>query len=216
MNQRNRRPAFLALATLAASRPSRRPPPRRQRSRSPHRRRRRRHRAPPRRRLRRRRRRSGSRRTRRTRRSGGRSIRPSTRPTGRRWTRCARSTAAPRRCRTRRTQADPRSALSQSKIEEDPRLKTMWAGYAFSVDFREERGHAYMLDDQTFTKRQAVVKQPGACMQCHASVVVPYRKLGNGDLDGGLPEDELDALPRGAQARRAPGRLHRLPRSRGP
>ncbi len=78
-------------------------------------------------------------------------------------------------------QADPRSTLSQSKIEEDPRLKTMWAGYAFSVDFREERGHAYMLEDQTFTKRQAVVKQPGACMQCHGSVVVPYRKLGDGD-----------------------------------
>jgi nitrite reductase (cytochrome c-552) len=78
-------------------------------------------------------------------------------------------------------QADPRSTLSQSKIEEDPRLKTMWAGYAFSVDFREERGHAYMLDDQTFTKRQAVVKQPGACMQCHGSVAVPYRKLGNGN-----------------------------------
>ena len=35
--------------------------------------------------------------------------------------------------------ADPRSLLSQSKIEEDPRLKTMWAGYAFSIDFREER-----------------------------------------------------------------------------
>jgi formate-dependent nitrite reductase cytochrome c552 subunit len=46
--------------------------------------------------------------------------------------------------------------ISQSKLEKDPRLKTMWAGYAFSVDFREERGHAYMLDDQTFTKRQAV------------------------------------------------------------
>src|SRR5512133_1657613 len=27
-------------------------------------------------------------------------------------------------------EADPRSVLSQSKIEEDPRLKTMWAGYA--------------------------------------------------------------------------------------
>ena len=30
----------------------------------------------------------------------------------------------------------------------------MWAGYAFAKDFREERGHAYMLDDQTFTERQ--------------------------------------------------------------
>ncbi|WP_242345810.1 ammonia-forming cytochrome c nitrite reductase subunit c552 [Anaeromyxobacter terrae] len=83
-------------------------------------------------------------------------------------------------------EADPRSVVSQEKIEEDPRLKTMWAGYAFSVDFREERGHAYMLEDQTFTKRQAVVKQPGSCMQCHGSVYVPYKKLGNGDLEAGF------------------------------
>ncbi|MGH9603895.1 MAG: ammonia-forming cytochrome c nitrite reductase subunit c552, partial [Terriglobales bacterium] len=80
------------------------------------------------------------------------------------------------------TQADPRSVVAQSRLEEDPRLKTMWAGYAFARDFREERGHAYMLDDQTFTGRQQVVKQPGTCMHCHASVYVPYRKLGSGDL----------------------------------
>src|SRR5690348_15455751 len=55
------------------------------------------------------------------------------------------------------TKADPRSVVAQSKIEEDPRLKVMWAGYAFAKDFREERGHAYMLDDQTFTERQQVV-----------------------------------------------------------
>jgi formate-dependent nitrite reductase cytochrome c552 subunit len=36
----------------------------------------------------------------------------------------------------------------------------MWAGYAFAKDFREERGHAYMLDDQIFTERQQVAKQP--------------------------------------------------------
>ena len=46
------------------------------------------------------------------------------------------------------TDVDPRSVVSQSRLEEDPRLKTMWAGYAFAKDFREERGHAYMLDDQ--------------------------------------------------------------------
>jgi nitrite reductase (cytochrome c-552) len=79
------------------------------------------------------------------------------------------------------THADPRTIVAQSKLEEDPRLKIMWAGYAFSKDFREERGHAYMLDDQTFTERQQVVKQPGTCMQCHASIYIPYRKLGNGD-----------------------------------
>ena len=53
------------------------------------------------------------------------------------------------------TQADPRSVISQSKIEEDPRLKAMWAGYAFAKDFREERGHAYMLDDQTLHRAPA-------------------------------------------------------------
>ena len=40
------------------------------------------------------------------------------------------------------TQVDPRSAVAQSKLEDDPRLVTMWAGYAFATDFREERGHA--------------------------------------------------------------------------
>ena len=76
------------------------------------------------------------------------------------------------------SQADPRSVVAQSRLEEDARLRTMWAGYAFAVDFREERGHAYMLDDQTFTERQDVVQQPGTCMHCHASVFGPYRKLG--------------------------------------
>ena len=84
------------------------------------------------------------------------------------------------------SQADPRSVVAQSRLEEDARLRTMWAGYAFAVDFREERGHAYMLEDQTFTERQDVVQQPGTCMHCHASVFGPYRKLGGGDLIKGF------------------------------
>jgi nitrite reductase (cytochrome c-552) len=84
------------------------------------------------------------------------------------------------------TTTDPRGVVSQSKIDEDPRLKTMWAGYAFAADFREERGHAFMLDDQTYTERQHVVKQPGTCMHCHASVYIPYKKLGGGDLIKGF------------------------------
>jgi nitrite reductase (cytochrome c-552) len=84
------------------------------------------------------------------------------------------------------THADPRSVVAQSKIEEDPRLKIMWAGYAFARDFREERGHAYMLEDQLFTERQAAAPQPGACLQCHASTYVPYKKAGNGDLIKGF------------------------------
>ena len=91
------------------------------------------------------------------------------------------------------TKADPRSVVSQSKIEEDPRLKVMWAGYAFAKDFREERGHAYMLDDQTFTERQQVAKQPGTCIQCHASVYVPYKKAGDGDLIKGF--EKFNQMP---------------------
>jgi len=84
------------------------------------------------------------------------------------------------------SQADPRSLVSTSRLEDDPRLKTIWAGYAFAVDFREERGHAYMLDDQTFTERQQVVTQPGTCMNCHASIYTTYKKLGQGDLVKGF------------------------------
>jgi nitrite reductase (cytochrome c-552) len=90
------------------------------------------------------------------------------------------------------TDADPRSVVAQSRLEADPRLKTMWAGYAFSRDFREDRGHAYMLEDQTFTERQQV-PQPGTCLHCHASMVVPYRKAGGGDLMAGF--DSLNRMP---------------------
>ena len=84
------------------------------------------------------------------------------------------------------TEADPRSIVAQSRLEEDPRLKTMWDGYAFAVDFREERGHAHMLSDQSFTERQRVTNQPGACVNCHASVYNVYKQLGNGDIFEGF------------------------------
>jgi nitrite reductase (cytochrome c-552) len=91
------------------------------------------------------------------------------------------------------TRVDPRSVVAKSRLEEDPRLKTMWAGYAFARDFREERGHAYMLDDQTYTERQIAVKQPGTCLHCHASVYGSYRKLGEGDLIKGF--ERMSQLP---------------------
>ncbi len=91
------------------------------------------------------------------------------------------------------TAADPRSVVARSRLEEDPRLKTFWAGYAFATDYRERRGHAYMLEDQTYTERQNVVKQPGTCMHCHASVYVPYKKLGDGDLIKGF--EKMNSMP---------------------
>ena len=69
----------------------------------------------------------------------------------------------------------------------------MWAGYAFSVDFRKKRGHAYMLEDQTFTERVTEFKQPGTCIHCHASVYVPYKTMGNGDLIKGF--EAMNQLP---------------------
>ena len=69
----------------------------------------------------------------------------------------------------------------------------MWAGYAFAADFREERGHAYMLEDQAYTERQRVAKQPGACLNCHASMYTAYRKVGDGDPFAGFAK--LCAMP---------------------
>ena len=88
---------------------------------------------------------------------------------------------------------DPRSVVAQSRLADDPRLREFWAGYAFAHDFREERGHAYMLDDQTYTERQIVAKQPGTCLNCHASMYEAYRSAGAGDIVRGF--ERVNAMP---------------------
>jgi len=70
------------------------------------------------------------------------------------------------------------SAMPAQKLETQPWLKRLYAGYAFSLDYREARGHAYMLSDQLATKRVTERPQPGACLHCHASVIPTYRRLG--------------------------------------
>jgi nitrite reductase (cytochrome c-552) len=46
----------------------------------------------------------------------------------------------------------------------------LWAGYAFSIDHDEERGHFYAQVDQAETRRvQPPYNQPGACANCHAA-----------------------------------------------
>jgi nitrite reductase (cytochrome c-552) len=74
--------------------------------------------------------------------------------------------------------------LPKSRIKEDPRLVTIFDGYAFAIDFNQRQGHAYMLDDQRTTKRVTERKQPGSCLHCHASNTVAFRELG---LQGGAP-----------------------------
>lgn len=70
------------------------------------------------------------------------------------------------------------SAMPESKLEADPWLRRLYAGYAFSIDYRERRGHAYMLYDQEVTERVTKRPQSGACLHCHASVTPTYRRLG--------------------------------------
>jgi len=74
--------------------------------------------------------------------------------------------------------------MPKSRLEDDPRLVTIFDGYAFSIDFNQRQGHAYMLDDQRKTKRVTERKQPGACLHCHASNTVAFREVG---LQGGAP-----------------------------
>ncbi len=56
-----------------------------------------------------------------------------------------------------------------SKLEAYPAMVRLWAGYAFSKDHNEDRGHFYAQVDQANTQRVALVSQPGACINCHAA-----------------------------------------------
>lgn len=56
-----------------------------------------------------------------------------------------------------------------SKLERYPAMVRLWAGYAFSKDHNEERGHYYAMIDQANTQRVKLVDQPGACINCHAA-----------------------------------------------
>lgn len=56
-----------------------------------------------------------------------------------------------------------------SKLEKYPAMVRLWAGYAFSIDHNEERGHFYSQIDQANTQRVKPPRnQPGACINCHA------------------------------------------------
>jgi nitrite reductase (cytochrome c-552) len=85
-----------------------------------------------------------------------------------------------------RTDFGGSEALPAEKLDRDPWLKRMFAGYAFAIDYRDRRGHAFMLTDQEATKRVTERPQPGSCLHCHASVIPTYRRLGDGDVFEGF------------------------------
>jgi nitrite reductase (cytochrome c-552) len=86
--------------------------------------------------------------------------------------------------------------LAEQKLDKEPWLRRIFAGYAFALDYRDRRGHFYGLFDQEQTRRVTERKQPGACLQCHASIVSLYRFAGQGDPTkgfvhvSGMPYDE--------------------------
>ncbi|WP_297193717.1 ammonia-forming cytochrome c nitrite reductase subunit c552 [uncultured Campylobacter sp.] len=69
--------------------------------------------------------------------------------------------------------------LAYSKLIRYPQLTVLWAGYPFSIDANEERGHFWIQVDQMDTARNnkdflnshgfaAFAGQPTACMNCHS------------------------------------------------
>lgn len=55
-----------------------------------------------------------------------------------------------------------------SKLEVDPRLVTLFAGYGFSKDYNEDRGHMHSLEDVRATLR-VNDKTPGTCYSCKSA-----------------------------------------------
>lgn len=91
-----------------------------------------------------------------------------------------------------RTRFGGSEAMPAEKIERDPWLRRMFAGYAFSIDYRDRRGHAYMLTDQEQTERVTKKPQPGACLHCHASIIATYRRVGSEKLGKAFSNTDFD------------------------
>jgi nitrite reductase (cytochrome c-552) len=85
--------------------------------------------------------------------------------------------------------------MPPEKAERDPWLKRIFAGYLFAVDYRDRRGHAYMLSDQEVTKRNvpAEGKQSGNCLHCHTSIIPLYKKLGKEAAPQASEAEQLQA-----------------------
>jgi len=84
-------------------------------------------------------------------------------------------------------------AAPVSKLKTDSHLPEIFAGYAFAIDYNQRRGHAHMLEDQRVTKRVTERPQTGACLHCHTSNTVLYRKEGLKLGSPGTLEESMDS-----------------------
>ncbi len=79
------------------------------------------------------------------------------------------------------------------KLEADPRLVTLFAGYGFSKDYKEDRGHAQSLNDVRETARVGE-KTPGTCYSCKtANAPQLWDQMGMAEFDK-TPFAELGKL----------------------
>ncbi len=87
----------------------------------------------------------------------------------------------------------PEGSLPPEKAARDPWLSRVFAGYLFAIDYRDRRGHAFMLQDQEVTKRNlpAEAKQSGNCLHCHGSIMPLYRKLGAEAAPQATPAEQV-------------------------
>ncbi len=62
-----------------------------------------------------------------------------------------------------------------SHLERWPELQTIWAGYGFTVEYNEDRGHMWSLEDVRHTGRQDPARGgkpgPGTCLTCKSGDV---------------------------------------------
>ncbi len=79
-----------------------------------------------------------------------------------------------------------------SRLDEDPLLRDIFAGYAFAIEYTEDRGHYYSLSDQRETRRVTEKEQPGACLHCHAATTLAYYEAGV--AAGAEPADDAGLL----------------------
>ncbi|MDR1702552.1 MAG: ammonia-forming cytochrome c nitrite reductase subunit c552, partial [Sporomusaceae bacterium] len=80
------------------------------------------------------------------------------------------------------------SVFPVQKSEMQPEMKTLFKGMPFSVDYSEDRGHVYTLDDLKETKRVNAASR-GACVSCKTSYTDElYQEMGWGYASKPLAE----------------------------
>jgi len=56
-----------------------------------------------------------------------------------------------------------------SRLMDEPEMIENWKGYAFSMQYDDDRGHVYALEDVKRSKRTTVAQQYGSCITCKSA-----------------------------------------------